>query len=126
MSMITSSRAASARSPRIRTLGCVLRPSRARRQYGVRVGLRVQLAYGLAAPRTNRPRCQCRLSPYPSFIRRGSASHRWTTGMKLKAEASKAATSELRRNHVASREYLDFLTGGHSSESSSFVHGVGQ
>src|SRR5947199_3507274 len=44
--MVASSHAVPARSPRDRTLGCVLQPRRAWRQGGVRGGLRVQLFTG--------------------------------------------------------------------------------
>jgi hypothetical protein len=59
---LLASGAAPARSPRCRTLGCVLRPWWAWRQYGVRVGLRVQLLCGLAAPSADRPLCRRRIT----------------------------------------------------------------
>ena len=60
-------------------LGCVLRPLRAWRQCGVLGGLRVQLIHGLAAPRTNRPRCQRRRHHTPV----SSGAGRATLGGKL-------------------------------------------
>ena len=78
--MIPSLAAAPARSPRNRTLECVLRPWRAWQQYGVRVGLRVQLATELAAPRPNRPQRRRRVRAYPRFHpTRVEESSRWAT-----------------------------------------------
>jgi hypothetical protein len=78
--MIPSLAAAPARSPRNRTLECVLRPWRAWQQYGVRVGLRVQLATGLAAPRPNRPKRRRRVRAFPRFHpTRVEESSRWAT-----------------------------------------------
>ena len=67
----------------IEPLECVLQPSRAWRQYGVHVGLRVQLATGLAAPRPNRPQCRRQVPAYCRFHpTRVEKSSRWATSLQ--------------------------------------------
>ncbi len=52
-----------------------------RRQYGVLVRLRVQLTYGLVAPRTNRPRCRTPPQWYPVSCDVGRAKRGGETDM---------------------------------------------
>src|SRR5438093_13743429 len=56
--------------------------ARRRRQYGVLVGLRVQLTYALIAPRTNRPRCRTPPAAYRIVsFHAGGAPRRGATDM---------------------------------------------
>src|SRR3954466_9819120 len=82
-------------APDDRTLGCLLRPLRAWRQCGVLGGLRVQLIHGLAAPRTNRPRCQRR--PHHTPVSSGAGRATLTGKLiptRVKADSFRGFQSE--------------------------------